>query len=47
MGKELYLGKTATFSKTLTETDVYNFAGICENYNLVYMNRIETQKWEL
>ncbi len=44
MGKELYLGKTATFSKTLTETDVYNFAGICGDFNPVHVNKVEAQK---
>ncbi|EOS25687.1 hypothetical protein C806_01814 [Lachnospiraceae bacterium 3-1] len=43
MRKEIYLGEKATFSKTLTETDVYNFAGICGDFNPVHVNKIQAQ----
>lgn len=43
MRKEIYLGEKAAFSKTLTETDVYNFAGICGDFNPVHVNRVQAQ----
>jgi 3-hydroxybutyryl-CoA dehydratase len=39
-----FVGQNANFSKTITETDVYNFAGICGDFNPVHVNRIEAQK---
>ena len=33
-----YIGQTGTFSKTITETDVYNFAGICADFNPLHVN---------
>lgn len=39
-----YEGKKGTFSKTISETDVYNFAGICGDFNPIHVNRIEAEK---
>lgn len=38
---EYYVGMKGEFSKTITETDVYNFAGICGDFNAVHVNKIE------
>lgn len=35
---ELYIGQKATHSKTITETDVYLFAGITGDFNPAHMN---------
>ena len=40
----LYIGKSASFSKTITETDVYNFAGIVGDFNSAHVNAIEASK---
>ena len=36
--EELELGMTASFTKTITETDVYLFAGISGDFNPLHMN---------
>jgi acyl dehydratase len=36
--EELEIGEKATFSKTITETDVYLFAGISGDFNPVHVN---------
>ena len=36
--EELELGQEASFSKTITETDVYLFAGISGDFNPVHVN---------
>lgn len=41
---ELKLGQSSSFSKTITETDVYNFAGICGDFNPVHVNKIIAEK---
>ena len=38
------VGQSASFSKTLTETDVVNFAGISGDFNPVHVNEIEASK---
>ena len=38
------VGTKDTFSKTITETDVYNFAGISGDFNPVHVNRVEAEK---
>ena len=38
------VGQSASFSKTLTETDVVNFAGISGDFNPVHVNEIEAKK---
>ncbi len=35
---ELKVGDTAEISKTVSETDVYNFAGICGDFNPLHVN---------
>jgi acyl dehydratase len=36
--EELEIGESASFSKTITETDVYLFAGISGDFNPVHVN---------
>lgn len=38
-----YIGQTADFSKTISECDVYNFAGICGDFNPVHINAIKAE----
>ena len=38
------VGQSASFSKTISETDVYQFAGICGDFNSVHVNKIEAEK---
>lgn len=40
---ELKSGDKASFSKTLTETDVYLFAGITGDINPIHINKIEAE----
>lgn len=35
---QLELGQSASFSKTVTETDVYNFAGVTGDFNPAHIN---------
>ncbi len=35
---ELKIGDTAEISKTISESDVYNFAGICGDFNPLHVN---------
>ncbi len=35
---ELYIGKKESFTKTITEHDVYTFAGICCDFNPLHVN---------
>lgn len=35
---EYYVGQTGSFSKTISETDIYSFAGICGDFNPVHVN---------
>lgn len=39
-----FVGQKGTFSKTITETDVYGFAGICGDFNPVHINKCEAEK---
>lgn len=36
-----YIGQNASFSKTISETDVYLFAGISGDFNPVHVNKVE------
>lgn len=36
--EQIRIGDTASFAKTLTEADVYQFAGITGNFNPLYVN---------
>lgn len=38
------IGDFATFSKTVTEADVVNFAGICGDFNPAHLNDAEAKK---
>lgn len=33
-----YIGQRGTFSKTLMQSDVYNFAGICGDFNPIHID---------
>lgn len=37
-------GQTASFSKTISEYDVYQFAGITGDFNEVHLNQIKAEK---
>lgn len=41
---ELNLGDTAYFEKTITETDVYTFAGVTGDFNPAHVNEVEAAK---
>ena len=38
---EFKVGQTASFAKTISESDVYQFAGICGDFNPVHVNSVE------
>lgn len=42
--KQLKIGDEATFSKTITESDVYTFAGITGDLNPAHINKVEAEK---
>lgn len=42
--RKFKIGDKGEFSKTITETDVYMFAGICGDFNPVHVNKVEAQK---
>ena len=41
---ELHIGQTAQFSKTVSETDVYLFAGITGDFNPAHVNQVHAEK---
>lgn len=41
---EYKVGQSACFAKTITETDVYLFAGISGDFNPVHVNKVEASK---
>lgn len=41
--EQINIGDTATFQKTITETDVYLFAGITGDYNPAHLNDVEAK----
>ncbi len=41
---ENIIGKKEEVSKTITETDVYLFAGVSGDFNPVHVNRVEAEK---
>lgn len=43
MTKKYYVGQSGSFSKTLMQSDVYQFAGIVGDFNPVHMNAVEAQ----
>ena len=42
--KELSIGDKACFQKTITETDVYLYAGITGDLNPAHINQVEAEK---
>ncbi|MCH5261443.1 MAG: MaoC family dehydratase [Lachnospiraceae bacterium] len=42
--EEMKIGDSASVSKTLTETDVYNFANICGDFNPLHVDEKEAEK---
>ena len=36
---KIEIGQKASFSKTITETDVYNYAGVVGDFNSVHINK--------
>ncbi|MCM1327158.1 MAG: MaoC family dehydratase [Bacteroidales bacterium] len=40
---EFVIGQSAEFSKTVSESDVYQFAGICGDFNPVHINEVYAQ----
>ena len=44
MSKQLEIGQTASFSKTITEYDVYSFAGITGDFNPIHINEEVAKK---
>ena len=41
---QLQAGQTASFSKTITEHDVYTYAGVSGDFNPAHVNEVEAQK---
>ena len=41
---KLIVGQNASFSKTITESDVYNFAGLVGDFNDVHINQVAAEK---
>lgn len=41
---EYYIGQKGTFSKTITQSDVYNYAGISGDFNPIHINECEAEK---
>ncbi|OPX86173.1 MAG: (R)-specific enoyl-CoA hydratase [Pelotomaculum sp. PtaB.Bin104] len=42
--EDIIIGERASFSKTISEADVYAFAGICGDFNPVHVNEVEASK---
>lgn len=42
--EEIQIGEVASFSKTITEFDVYQFAGICGDFNPMHVNEVYAGK---
>ena len=41
---EMKIGDSASFTKTVTDTDVYMFAGITGDFNPAHVNHVEAEK---
>ena len=39
-----YIGNSASFSKTIGQTDVYMFAGICGDFNEIHINKVAAER---
>lgn len=42
--QEMKIGDSASFTKTVTDTDVYLFAGISGDFNPAHVNQVEAEK---
>ena len=40
---EIEIGATASFSKTISESDVYQFAGITGDFNELHINQVAAE----
>ena len=40
----LAVGQSASFSKTISESDVYGFAGLVGDFNSAHLNKVEAEK---
>lgn len=40
----IQIGQNASFSKTISESDVYSFAGLVGDFNSAHLNQIEAKK---
>lgn len=41
---KIEIGQSASFSKTISESDVYGFAGLVGDFNSAHINQIEAEK---
>lgn len=41
---DFFVGQSASTSKTITEYDVYSFAGICGDFNPFHVDKVEAEK---
>lgn len=41
---EMHVGDSASFTKTITQTDVYNFAGVSGDFNPAHVDAISASK---
>lgn len=41
---DIQVGQTASFAKTISESDVYGFAGLVGDFNSAHLNRVEAEK---
>lgn len=41
---DVQVGQTASFAKTISESDVYNFAGLVGDFNSAHLNQVEAEK---
>lgn len=41
---EIKIGDSGSFTKTITETDVYNYAGVSGDFNPAHINQAEAEK---
>lgn len=41
---DVQVGQTASFAKTISESDVYGFAGLVGDFNSAHLNQVEAEK---
>lgn len=44
ISNNIHIGQKASFSKTISESDVYGFAGIVGDFNPAHVNAVEAKK---